>query len=217
MITLAVKFFRHLVQNFINFVSLFLLGVGSLANAHIPVDGDIRASFGALTYMTHALDHSFVNGPLVAPGLVAEGDVNSYGGVEISLFYLRNSFSVQKRGMILVERVKRIYISTGYRHWFNRQFSTAAAFSTSSTIGDPTVISSEYTNQDQPETSARDTTEYGVDLSVAMEPWQQDRYALVIDGRYSYSFTPRRDENSNHFGIFVAIKYFIQSRQSELE
>jgi hypothetical protein len=181
--------------------------------AHQPVDGDIYSSFGAITYMTHNLDHSFDNPPLVSPGIVVEGDLTNHGGIEVSFFYLRNAFSLRRDHKTLVERVKRLYISTGYRHWFTQKFSAAGALFSTYTIGDAKVIHDEFPTGEAPNTSARDTSKYGLDFSVQYEPLRIDRFSLIVDGRYAYSFTAKPNEDSNHFGIFVAIKYFIQSRQ----
>ncbi len=61
-----------------------------------------------------------------------------------------------------------------------------------------------------PETSAHDSTEYGFDGSIQVEPWREGRYAAIIDLRYSYSVTDKPDEESNHYGILVGLKYFVQ-------
>lgn len=209
---------RLTLQKYIGTVSKIIgcLMFGCLAtpiSAHQPVDGDIYASFGALTYMTHSLDHSFVNPPLVSPGIVVEGDLTKDGGLEVSFFYLRNPYSLKKDGKTLVERVKRLSISTGYRHWFTDKFSMASSLFTTYTMGDAKVIHDEFLPGDAPPTSARDASKYGIDLSVQYEPLRIERYSLIIDGRYAYLFTSKQHEDASHFGVFVAVKYFMQSRQ----
>jgi hypothetical protein len=170
--------------------------------------------------MTHALDHPYTTMPMMGPALIVEGDVGPHGGIEISLFYLRNPFSIKQGGRVIAESVKRLYLSTGYRYWFTDKFSLAAAFFSTYTIGDPKVMRNDFGTDLAPQTSARDTTEYGADLSVQYEPFRKNRWAMVIDGRYAYSVTPKKREDSNHYGVLLALKYFVQSRQesrSEME
>ena len=189
-----------------------ILGFAISTAAHQPVDGDIHATFGWLAYQTHTLDHYWRPQALVAPGLIAEGDLNSHGGLEISMFYLQNAFSVKQDGRVVTERVKRVYIATGYRHWLNRKFSVALAFSSSYAMGDPRPVADDFPLQTKPPTSASDTTEYGMDLSLQYEPWRKDRVGFVLDARYGYSVTAKRHEDSNHYGVMLAFKYFVQSR-----
>lgn len=182
------------------------------SGAHEPKDGDIYATLGTFTYQTHARTHRFANPLLVGPVLTAEADISRHGGIEISMFYLNNRFSVERFGDRYIERVKRMYIATGYRHWFNERFSVAAAFSSSYAMGDVYVIRDDFGTRSHPGTSAHDITEYGFDFSVQYEPWRDGRFAAVVDARYGLSVTPKAGENSNHYGVFVGLKYFIQSR-----
>lgn len=190
-----------------------ILGLAIPAAAHQPVDGDIHAAFGWMGYQTEAIDHYWKPQLLVSPGLIVEGDLNSYGGLEIAFFYLQNPFSVKEDGRVLTEKVKRMYISMGYRYWFNVKYSAAVGFFSSYSMGSPRTVHDEFGVLEHPTTSASDTTEYGFDVSVQYEPWHKDRAAFVIDGRYSYSVTPKKHEDSNHYGVLFAFKYFVQARE----
>jgi len=162
--------------------------------------------------MVHALDTVAGESEWSAsPGLIAEADVTRYGGLEIALFYIRQRYVQERDGRILKHRVKRIHITTGYRHWFTKWYSAAAAFSSSYSMGDADVLRDDFTNRNRPTTSAGDTTEYGIDFSMQAEPWSRGRYAVVVDARYNFSLTPKPKEDANHYGLFVGVKYFIQS------
>jgi hypothetical protein len=187
------------------------------AAAHVPQDGDVYATFGSFAYRTHTLHHDFESPVLYAPGLVAEGDLDSHGGLEISMFYLRNVFSVQKDGRLLTERIKRMYITTGYRHWFSDNVSIAGAFFSSYTMGEPTRIRDDFGSGEHPPISTSDTTEYGLEVSGQCEPWHQGRFAIIVDARYAYSLTAKRSEDSNHYGVLVGVKYFVQSREKPVD
>jgi hypothetical protein len=181
--------------------------------AHEAADGDIYASLGIFNYMTHALNHSMPNPVLQGPAFKAEADLSKHGGIEVSVFYLRNSFSIKQNRLIVIERIKRLYIASGYRHWFNDRFSMALALSSSYSMGDLQIVRDDFRGGARQNTSASDTTEYGFDLSVQYEAWRHDRFSVVIDGRYDWSVTAKPSEDSNHFGALVALKYFVQSRE----
>lgn len=181
--------------------------------AHTPREGDIRGSIGPFWYKTDRRDHSFDSSTQGGLGVVAEGDVDYHGGIEIGVFYIRQLFSIQKDSKELSEFGKRIYITTGYRHWFVPEFSAAAAFFSSYAMGDPQVVRNDFGINAQPKSSASDVTEYGFDFSLQYEPLHKDRLSLVVDARYSLSVTPKPGEASNFFGLFVAFKYFIQGQQ----
>ncbi len=194
-------------------ISILFFNVQALA--HEPSDGQVYAAFGPFTYMTNTLDHQFESPVLVGPALTTEADVSRWGGVEIGFAYLNNPFSVRRDNLTIVETVKRIYITTGYRHWFTPKFSLALAFSSSYIMGDRYVLRDDYKNSaiSRPRTSASDITEYGLDASFQIEPWREGRWSVVIDGRYGRSLTPKRGEDSDHSGILMAVKYFVQSRE----
>lgn len=184
-----------------------------MASAHQPEDGQIYGSFGTFTYMTPSIDHQFESPVYVGPGILGEADINSKGGLEIGFFYLRNPFSVRFNNKTIVEALKRMYITTGWRQWFTPRFSMALAFSSSYSFGDLHIMRDDFNGLNRPRTSASDITEYGFDLSMQYEPYNVGRYSIVIDGRYNRSITSKRGEDSDHMGIFMSLKYFIQSRQ----
>lgn len=194
-------------------LAICILGFTQLASGHQPEDGQIYGSIGTFTYMTPSIDHQFESPVYVGPAILGEADINSKGGLEIGFFYLRNPFSVRYNNKTIVESLKRIYITTGWRQWFNPRFSIALAFSSSYSFGDLHIMRDDFNGVNRPRTSASDITEYGFDLSMQYEPYNVGRYAIVIDGRYNRSITPKRGEDNDHMGIFMSLKYFIQSRQ----
>ncbi len=192
-------------------ISVFALPF--LAWAHVPREGDVRAAIGPFWYKTDLRDHSFDSPTQGGLGIIVEGDVDHNGGVEIGAFYNRQLFSIQKDGKELSEYGKRMYITMGYRHWFNTYISSAVAFFSSYAMGESQIIKSDFAQNAQPKTSASDVTEYGFDFSFQYEPLSRDRLALVVDARYSLSLTSKPGEASNFFGLFVAFKYYIQGSE----
>lgn len=195
-------------------IAILLCLSGQFAFGHEPKDGDIWATLGGITTRTATPRHAAIQ---LDPGLTVEADVYEKGGLEISMFYLRNAFYLRQDNHVAAEFTKRIYISTGYRHWFSEKFSGAIALASSYTMGNYKVLEDDFPNANRPGTSARDSAEYGVDLSLQHEPWHSGRFALVVEGRLGVNVTPKRKEDASHVGVYIALKYFVQSRQVDVE
>ena len=188
------------------------------AKAHQPSNGAIHATAGPFGFATQQLSREFESPFLGSLGVVIEGDVDNNGGLEISIFYLpKKTFSIERENLLITEESKRLHITMGYRHWFNKKFSTALAFFSSYAMGDSHVVQNEFYSLPAPKTSASDATEYGFDFSLQYEPYSYGRFSAVFDVRYSYSVTPKDDEDSNHYGILLGIKYFIQGKDDPSE
>jgi hypothetical protein len=187
-----------------------LLGFGWQAFAHEPADGSIWATLGPYALRAHPRNHSFEAPVLGGFGLIAEGDLNRNGGIEISAFYLNQLFSLQQNDRVIEEIGHRVYVVSGYRLWATRQISGELGFFSSYSIGSGRVRHNDFGSA-PPETSAHVITAYGFDFSLQWEPWHKDRYAAIIDTRYSYSITSRPGEDSNFYGILVGLKYYVQN------
>jgi hypothetical protein len=189
-----------------------LLGFGWQAFAHEPADGAIYGSTGPFMLRADPRNHEFNAPYLGGYGLIAEGDLGPRGGIEISAFYFKQLYSLQQNGLEVEEKAPRIYITSGYRYWPVTWASVALAFFSSYSIGTGEVVRDDFPPGQTPLTSAHVITAYGFDGSVQFEPWHQDRYAAIIDLRYSYSVTARPGEDSNFYGVLVGLKYFVQSQ-----
>lgn len=194
---------------------LFLFLLTFSAEAHTPKDGDIYASLGTFVHQTHAFHHDFYTPTSAGFGIIGEGDLDSNGGLEVALIYMNSYFTVLEGERRLVQRGQRMHITLGYRHWFQQYLSAGLGFFSSYSMGDPETIRNDF-GLEKPNTSAGDTTEYGFDTSFQVEPWSVGRFAIVADFRYSWSVTAKENEDSNFYGLFLALKYFVQSRQESL-
>jgi len=145
---------------------------------------------------------------LTGAGLIAQGDVDKNGGIEIALFYLDKFYLRRQGDDHITEKIKRMYVTTGYRHWFNKSFSSALAIYSSYSMGDARVVHDENTGGDVP-TTATEITEYGLDVSIQVELISNDELALVADSRYSQSLTAKSREDANVYGILLGLKYLI--------
>jgi hypothetical protein len=188
-----------------------LLNFGWQAFAHEPADGSIYGTLAPYTIRTQPRDHEFSSPWTGGFGLIAEGDLDQHGGIEIGAMYLNQLFSLKQDNLEVEELGHRIYVTTGYRYWPADWFSVALTFFSSYSIGSGQIVHNEFPASQTPETSAHVITSYGFDGSVQFEPWHKDRYAMIVDLRYSYSITPRPGEDSNFYGAMVGLKYFIQS------
>jgi hypothetical protein len=191
-----------------------LLAVTEMASAHTPEEGRIYVSAGPFVYKTNfeAPNPNIKSAWLGGGGLFVEGDVNRHGGLEVGIMYMHKMFFRRELSDILAEKIKLLHITMGYRHWFSERFSGGLSFYSSYTMGDKEVIHSDFTPPDLYDTSARDTTEYGFDLSLQWEAWRHEVLTMVIDTRYSWSVTPKSREDSDHYGALVVLKHLIQEK-----
>ena len=202
------------MNNFKKILLIVFLVVTGPVHAHSPSEGKVTALFGPFLYKTN-----FEGGgaDLQSPtlggfGLIAEGDISKHGGLEIAMFYQHKLYFLRQTGNFIAEKAKIMYITMGYRHWFMAQFSAAAAFFSSYSMGDPNVIHGDFAPGFAPRTSAQDTTEYGFDFSLQWELWGNDKYAVVLDGRYSWSVTSKNHEDSDHYGALLGWRYQVQEK-----
>lgn len=200
-----------------NRILLCLLILGPLlAHAHRPEDGKVYGAFGPYLYQTVQYEEEFHSPYMGGWALTGEGDLNRYGGLELTLLYMNPIFALERDDKKIVEQVKRMYIAMGWRHWFGRDFSISPSFFSSYVMGDAKIVRSDFVGvSDTPHTSARDPVDYGFALSLQLEAFHFDRFAMVVDARYSHSVTPKQGEDMNQVGVFAALKYFIQSTQPE--
>ncbi len=148
---------------------------------------------------------------LSGSGLIVEGDLSNYGGLEISAFYMHKVFFREQNSRYIAEKVKMIYITMGYRRWFSENFSGGLSFYSSYPMGDGKVIYSDFPTYSV-NTSARDATEYGFDFSLQWEFWREEKWALALDARYSLSVTQKDHEDADHYGLLLGLKYEIQEK-----
>lgn len=186
------------------------------AHAHRPEDGKVYGATGPYLYRTVQYEEEFHSPMLGGWGLTGEGDLNRYGGLELTLLYTNPIFALERGDKKIVEQVRRMYIAMGWRHWFGRDFSISPSFFSSYVMGDAKIVRSDFSGvSDTPHTSARDPVDYGFALSVQLEALHFDRFAMVVDLRYSHSVTPKYGEDMNQLGLFAGLKYFIQSTQPD--
>ncbi len=183
--------------------------------AYDPVEGQVTATLGPYYSRTNYAgfnsdtNSSFKSGV----GLIAVGDFNSHSSLEISMFYFPQMFFRDSDGYRIAEKSQVIHIGMGYRRWLAAYFSTSLAFYSSYTMGEPETIYSSVPAGIYVDTSARDITEYGLDWSVQGDIWNQDRLAVVLEGRYSLSFTSKPGEKSDQYGALIGLRYMVQEEK----
>lgn len=184
--------------------------------AYVPSEGNVAASFGPLVYRTNfAGSGSEVKSPVMSDfGFVVDGDVNDRGSLEIAMFHMNKLYFRDLGGSFVTEQAELMQIEMGYRRWLNTQISTGVTFFSTYSIGDPKTIHNDFAPANVLDTSARDITEYGLDLSIQAEIWAKEKAAVTLDARYAASVTNRPNERGDHYGIFLAYRYLVQEKVS---
>lgn len=193
---------------------LILLFNSSKSFAYEPKAGNITATLGALTNRTifDGSTSGAETGYLGGFGLIAVGDVSGVGSLELSAFYTKKNFVRDRDSMFIVERSQVVQINMGYRWWLTNYLSASLTFYSAYSMGSPELVHSDFPDGQDITTSADDTTEYGFDFSSQYELWASGRYALVLDGRYSWSVTAKDGEYANSYAFLLGVRYFIQEK-----
>ncbi len=185
--------------------------------AYTPSEGKVSGTIGPYLYKTNFAGSA--SGArsvyLGGVGLIADGDLGPNGGLEISLFHMNKVYFRHSNSLYIAEKTELVHIGMGYRYWMNPYFSTALSFYSAYSIGSPFLEHSDFAPGAEIDSSARDTTEYGFEISLQSEVWSRDRYSVVLDGRYAISVTSKQNEDANHYGILVGLKYMIQEKSPE--
>jgi hypothetical protein len=197
---------------------VFLLIFGAIpAFAYEPSEGNITATFGPYFSKTNfAGSNSGATAPVFRGlGLVALGDIDNKGSLEIAIFYTPKVFIREQAGQFISEQTDLVHVGMGYHYWINGTISTSLDFVTTYTTGDAVVTHNDFPIGQDMDTSARDITEYGFDFSVQWQLWESDRLGAVLDGRYTHYITKKADEISDDFGLLIGIRYVVQEKELE--
>jgi hypothetical protein len=195
-----------LFQNFISLQGL----------AYKSVEGNVTALLGPFFYKTNFnTSSSGANSPFLGdPGIILNGDINSNGSLEVAIFHLNKVYVRKQESQYLVEQTELLQISMGYRRWLSSTWSVSLGLFSAYSMGDPTIVHNDFSTGTDIQTSAFETTTYGIDLSIQKELWIRDNNSLVIDARYSWAFAKRGHEYGDHYGLLLGIKHLVQEKQT---
>ena len=201
-----------LILKFSILTAILFYSISSLAYA--PEEGNITSYFGPYLYKTNfkGSDTGATSPLMLGLGLVVNGDVNTKGSLEIALFLLKKTYYREEAGKFIAAQTDLTHFTMGYRRWFTDSFSSSLSFSSGYSMGASRIIHSDFPVGTEIDTSAKDTVEYGFDLSIQKELIKYPAYAVVIDARYSMSVTNKKNENSDQFGVLLGFRYSVQEK-----
>ena len=193
-----------------------LLMISFKTMAYTPSEGNVSAYVGPFGHRTNfSGSETGARTPDVQAGLglVALGDINTNGSLEIALILMEKHYFRQDQGQYMAEKTRATHIAMGYRRWLHEYLSTSLTFYSAYSMGDVEVIHSDFAPGTEIPTSARDVTEYGFDFALQTELWHTDDYTVVADARYSKSVTSKAGENGDHYGLLVGVQYQLQEKK----
>lgn len=201
----------------IAFLSLFTF-IAIKASAYEAKEGNVNVEMGPFFSKTKfsgpgSETNKFLNGF----GMVVVGDLNDKGALDFGLFYQKKAFYRESDGEFIGERSDILHFTMGYRRWFNWWLSGSLSFSSAYTMGEPLIIYSTIPAAQTVETSARDITDYGFDFALQSIIYEFRDFHIMADVRYSYSVTNKDHERSDHYGVMLAVRYFIQSKEENVK
>lgn len=184
--------------------------------AYRASEGDVSAYLGPFLYRTnYSGSATGAKGPDIQTGigLVALGDINKKGSLEIGMIFLDKIYFREEQNKYIAEQTKLAHISMGYRRWLHEYLSASLSFYSAYSMGDPVILHSDFAPGREIDTSARDTTEYGFDLALQTDLWSNDEFAVVADARYSFSVTNKTAEKGDHYGVLIGVRYQLQEKK----
>lgn len=183
-------------------------------SAYVPNEGNVTATLGTFFYKNNFADtvYGAHSQNLTGLGLIALGDLNTTGSLEIAIFDLYKQYYREQAGYELVEEKEVVHITMGYRYWINPYFSSSLSFYSSYSMGDVKVVHSTFAPGTEIDTSARDTTEYGFDFAIQGDLYSRELWAITAEARYSLSVTSKENENSDHYGLMLGFRHLMQEK-----
>ncbi len=184
--------------------------------AYSAKKGNVTATLGSYIYKTNFSDT--VGTGAFSPwmgdlALIVDGDVNDHGALEVGIFHMHKLFYRAQGGSSVVQGTELIQMDMGYRYWWGSVFSTALSFYSTYSLGVPSYVHNDFAGGQTPNTSAVETTLYGVDLSFQAEVWSHDRFSVLLNGIYSLPLTIKQDEKADLYGFVIGLRYFVQEQQ----
>lgn len=135
--------------------------------------------------------------------IVGEAASAESGSIEASIILMKKNYYRESSTGYVIESLPRVYLSLGYRYWFFSRLSMALSLGSNYSLGSYKREKTFGTGVDDLETSARDTTDYLLDVSLQVVLWKSKKDNVVLDTRYAKNFTTRADENANHIATMI--------------
>ncbi|MBX3016398.1 MAG: hypothetical protein KF767_00810 [Bdellovibrionaceae bacterium] len=193
--------------------TIIIIASGSVF-AYDPEEGNINATLGPYTYRTpYNSPVPDVSSPMRGGyGLIATGDSNSKGSVELGMFYLDKLFLRDEGDDILAQKVEMIHITMGYRWWLRSWISASLGFFSAYPLGDPKDVFKRVAPGNFLDTSAMDFCEYGFDLALQVQVFGTQKFGIVFEPRYSWNVTPKAHEAADHVGFLIGLRFMVQEK-----
>lgn len=179
-----------------------------ISKAYKPEPGKVTAAVGPFMYMSDTLSNNgdVYESPKWGLALISEAVVAKNSAIEIGLFYLNKPYYRSDGSQFILQKIQRMYITTGYRWWWSKKLSSGINLFSAFSMGDVETTRSSPGIDETFRTSAEEITNYGLDISMRFEHEFNARDGIFIDLRYSYSLTAESGEQSNPIvlGIFYS-------------
>lgn len=195
----------------LSFILCILFSKSALAE-YYPQRGNVYLILSSYTFKTNyegAEARGYNSG---GAGFTILGDVNDHGSLEVTTLYMNKMYFRRDNDRLIAEKAQIIHVSMGYRYWWNNYFATSMSLYTSYPLGDSEKLYDESLPDQQIATTAQENSETGLDFGIHTDLWSQGRYALVLEGRYSWALTKKHDEFADQYGVLIGLRYFFQGK-----
>lgn len=176
--------------------------------AYTPKEGQIQVSLGPSVYQTDYDNSNLFHDERWSGGfgLLLTGDLSENSALELSMFNMYKTYFREIQNRVLAEKTALLHIAMGYRRYWTEKFSSSISFYSAYSMGRRKTLFTDLLPTDTLTTSASDITEYGMDLALQYQVWEQGEQGVVLDSRYAYSITNKSREYGNHYGFYLAYR-----------
>ncbi len=194
------------------FITYFFLLVEPCL-AYLPTEGNIHYLIGPIFYKN--LYKSNAGEPNVPTrndfSFVVQGDVNSFGSLEISMSHANRDFYRKDDGQFLAEQLEVMKMGMGYRRWFHPSWNFGLILTTTYAMEDPNTIQRNPSNN-LLTTSASEISTFGFMGSLEFIPWTSGQNSVVIDIGFERNLTAKPGESRDFMQTMIAFRRFVQSK-----
>ncbi len=200
----------HFLLSFLSILFMPLISI-----AYTPKEGNLNVLLAPFFYKTYFKDTAnAIKSPWRGDAaFVLNGDISDRGALEIGIFRLNKNYFREQSSLYVAEATELLHITMGYRRWIIPDLSWSVAISSGYSMGEVKIVHNDFPYGSKPDTSATDTTEYGLELSAQYELLSWPQSSMVLDTRYSLSVTAKPNEKADHWGVLLGYRFFIQGKQ----
>ena len=142
---------------------------------------------------------------------VVQGDVNSFGSLEISMSHINRDFYRNDDGQFAAEQLESMKMGMGYRRWIHSKWNFGLILTTTYAMEEPNIIQKNPSGNTLA-TSASQVSTFGFLGSIEYIPWENGQNSVVLDVSFERNLTSKPGESRDFMQTMIGFRRFVQSK-----